>query len=101
MSETDWCHSSIRLPRSAHHQHAKSAALSYEDEKFSYLALTRAVPSARPASRIVKRPVMHSGHVQVDLCTDQGLVRTTVSRRHGDLYRAARKAEWGDDWRLS
>lgn len=98
MSEQDWCHSVVRLPRDALHRAAKGAELPFEDEKFAYLVATPTPVAARPAARIVKRPVAHRGHVTLDLCADAGLVRRTVSRRDGDPYKAARKAEWGDAW---
>ena len=35
----------------------------------------------------------------LDLCEADGrLARTTVTKRHGDLYKAARDADWGDAW---
>ena len=42
----DWCHFTQRLPRSRAHKQIKGAELPFEDEKFSYVALTRA-PVAR------------------------------------------------------
>jgi ribosomal protein RSM22 (predicted rRNA methylase) len=98
MSEQDWCHSAVRLPRDALHRSAKGAQLAFEDEKFAYLAVTRRSAARRPQARIVKRPVAHRGHATLDLCTETGLVRRTVSRRDGELYKASRKAEWGDGW---
>jgi ribosomal protein RSM22 (predicted rRNA methylase) len=98
MSATDWCHASVRLARSEAHRAAKSAHLPYEDEKFAYLAATCAPLSGRPLSRIVKRPMPHKGHVQLDLCAEGGLSRLTVSRRDGQIYKAARDADWGDGW---
>jgi ribosomal protein RSM22 (predicted rRNA methylase) len=98
MSETDWCHASVRLARDPLHRAAKGGQLPYEDEKFAYLCAVRSAPLRRPASRIVKRPVAHTGHLTLDLCGEGGLTRTTISRRDGALYKAARKAEWGDGW---
>lgn len=91
----DWCHFSQRLPRSAQHRLAKDAELGYEDEKFAYLVLARE-PVALPHARILRHPQRHSGHVQVELCTSEGLKRETISRKQGHRYRDARKAEWGD-----
>ncbi|UNO42385.1 small ribosomal subunit Rsm22 family protein [Streptomyces sp. MST-110588] len=117
----DWCHFAARVSRSSLHRQVKGGSLPYEDEKFSYVAAVRpqvaeqaqpqataadaagsdAVPGATgsgaaPApSRIVRRPQLRKGQVLLDLCTPEGLRRETVTKRHGDRYRAARDAEWG------
>ncbi|MFF9526415.1 small ribosomal subunit Rsm22 family protein [Streptomyces achromogenes] len=95
---TDWCHFSARVGRSSLHRQVKGGSLAYEDEKFSYVAATRL--SAEPApARVVRRPQIRKGQVLLDLCeTDERLSRSTVTKRHGDLYKAARDADWGDAW---
>ncbi|MGV4986980.1 small ribosomal subunit Rsm22 family protein [Streptomyces sp. NRAIS4] len=94
----DWCHFSARVSRSSLHRQVKGGTLPYEDEKFSYVVATRL--SAEPApSRVVRRPQIRKGQVLLDLCeADERLARTTVTKRHGHLYKAARDAEWGDPW---
>src|SRR4051794_18601486 len=42
LTPPDWCHFTQRLPRSRAHKQIKSAERPFEDEKFIYLALTRA-----------------------------------------------------------
>ncbi|SFN97264.1 Ribosomal protein RSM22 (predicted rRNA methylase) [Streptomyces sp. cf124] len=94
----DWCHFSARVSRSSLHRQVKGGSLSYEDEKFSYVAATR-FPPAPASSRIVRRPQIRKGQVLLDLCAPEpALTRTTVTKRHGPLYRAARDADWGDSW---
>ncbi|WP_225830859.1 small ribosomal subunit Rsm22 family protein [Streptomyces sp. NK08204] len=94
----DWCHFSARVSRSSLHRQVKGGSLAYEDEKFSYVAATR-LPAAPAPARVVRRPQIRKGQVLLDLCeTDGHLNRTTVTKRHGDLYRAARDADWGDAW---
>ncbi|MBA2811739.1 rRNA methyltransferase [Streptomyces sp. KM273126] len=95
----DWCHFSARVSRSSLHRQVKGGSLAYEDEKFSYVAAVRG-PEATPApSRVVRRPQIRKGQVLLDLCeTEPSLHRTTVTKRHGPLYRAARDADWGDAW---
>ncbi|MFG3317141.1 small ribosomal subunit Rsm22 family protein [Streptomyces sp. NPDC048171] len=95
---TDWCHFAARVSRSSLHRQVKSGSLAYEDEKFSYVAATRLPVSPAP-SRVVRRPQIRKGQVLLDLCErDERLERRTVTKRHGDLYKAARDAAWGDAW---
>ncbi|MEU6259834.1 small ribosomal subunit Rsm22 family protein [Streptomyces sp. NPDC047043] len=94
----DWCHFSTRVSRSSLHRQVKGGSLPYEDEKFSYVAAAR-LPVAPAASRVVRKPQIRKGQVLLDLCErDEQLRRTTVTKRHGDLYKAARDADWGDPW---
>ncbi|NBE56947.1 small ribosomal subunit Rsm22 family protein [Streptomyces boluensis] len=94
----DWCHFSARVSRSSLHRKVKGGSLPYEDEKFSYVAATR-LPAEPATARIVRRPQIRKGQVLLDLCVADGaLERTTVTKRHGPLYKAARDADWGDAW---
>ncbi|MFC8394707.1 small ribosomal subunit Rsm22 family protein [Streptomyces sp. NPDC057238] len=97
---TDWCHFSARVSRSSLHRQIKGGSLAYEDEKFSYVAATRLPVTPAPApARVVRKPQIRKGQVLLDLCEkDPALRRTTVTKRHGDLYRAARDTDWGDPW---
>ncbi|MFJ4325041.1 small ribosomal subunit Rsm22 family protein [Streptomyces tricolor] len=95
---TDWCHFSARVGRSSLHRQVKGGSLAYEDEKFSYVAATR-LPAEPAPARVVRRPQIRKGQVLLDLCeTEERLRRTTVTKRHGDPYKAARDADWGDAW---
>ncbi|MBT2449908.1 rRNA methyltransferase [Streptomyces sp. ISL-43] len=95
----DWCHFSTRVSRSSLHRQVKGGSLSYEDEKFSYVAATR-FPVEPAASRITRRPQIRKGLVLLELCgpEGEGLTRVNVTKRHGDLYKAARDADWGQEW---
>lgn len=94
----DWCHFSARVSRSSLHRQVKGGSLSHEDEKFSYVVGTR-FPTAPAPARITRKPQIRKGLVQLELCTrDEGLARATVSKRHGELYRAARDVAWGEPW---
>lgn len=95
MAGGDWCHFSARVERSSLHRKLKGGSLGYEDEKFSYVAATKK-SFAKPPARILREPLRHSGHLQLALCTPQGLSTPTISRKMGEVYKEARKAEWGD-----
>lgn len=95
---TDWCHFSARVSRSSLHRQIKGGSLAYEDEKFSYVAATRH-PAVPAPARVVRRPQIRKGQVLLDLCeTEPSLRRATITKRHGDVYRAARDTGWGDPW---
>ncbi len=91
----DWCHFTQRLPRSRTHKQLKSAELPYEDEKFSYLALTR-VPAARHPARVIAQPVVTKVAVTARLCTDQGILNASAARRQKVAYQRFKKIAWGD-----
>jgi ribosomal protein RSM22 (predicted rRNA methylase) len=75
----------------------KQAELGYEDEKFSYVIGAR-VPARQAATRIVRHPLKHPGHVHLTLCTGEGLQRLTVTKSQKERYRRARKVDWGEEW---
>lgn len=91
----DWCHFAVRLPRSKLHRRAKAVELGYEDEKFAYAVLSRE-PVTQAAARIIRQPQLRSGHVLLATCEADGIHRRTVSRKEGDRFREAKKAQWGD-----
>ena len=96
MPADDWCHFGQRINRTRTHRTAKSAILSYEDEKFSYVAVSRQ-PGPAIGARIVRRPQILPGRVVLHLCTPTGL-QTSVATRGNDraAFREARDLRWGD-----
>lgn len=95
IAKNDWCHFSVRLPRSSLHRQLKEGSLNYEDEKFSYLIFSRA-PAATSSSRVIRHPFKGSGFVKLKLCTESGLIEKTISRKDKELYSIAKKTQWGD-----
>ena len=91
----DWCHFTQRLQRSRAHKQVKGAELPFEDEKFAYVALTRAPVAQRP-SRVLAQPVVSKVEVTAKLCTPEGLALTKVPRRAKADYAGARRWRWGD-----
>ncbi|MBP2473113.1 ribosomal protein RSM22 (predicted rRNA methylase) [Crossiella equi] len=93
----DWCHFSARLPRLGAHRVIKEGTLNFEDEKFSYVAVS-ATPVRPAAGRVLRHPVKRKGLVSLRVCGDGGLAEVTVSKRHGADYKAARDVAWGQEW---
>lgn len=96
----DWCHFAVRVQRTSLHKNLKMAEKGYEDEKFSYLILSKIPHPEKNNARITRHPEIHSGHLKLKLCTENGFVDKIYSKKDGQLYKKAKKAEWGDPWDL-
>ena len=98
LQSPDWCHFAERLGRSRLHRQVKNAEVAFEDEKFSYVAVSRQ-PLPAAAARVIARPRKSGGHSTLKLCQPDGTVRTqVVSRRDGALFKRARRANWGSSF---
>jgi ribosomal protein RSM22 (predicted rRNA methylase) len=95
LRQPDWCHFSQRLPRSQAHRQIKGAELPFEDEKFSYVALSRAPVASRPA-RVLAQPVVGKVEITAKLCATDGVTTARVPRRDKEAYARARRWRWGD-----
>jgi ribosomal protein RSM22 (predicted rRNA methylase) len=96
MTGDDWCHFSQRLNRSRDHRQVKGAALSFEDEKFSYVALARSRSAVLANDRVLAPPHVTKAQITTKLCTAQGLVADVASRRDRDAYKMRKNWRWGD-----
>lgn len=96
-SQGDWCHFYARVERSSEHRRSKQGELGYEDEKFSYIAAGK-TPEQLPEARIVRFPEKHSGHLTLTLCQQGQILKETISKKQGSLYKAAKKSDWGAPW---
>jgi ribosomal protein RSM22 (predicted rRNA methylase) len=95
LSAPDWCHFTQRLPRLRAHIQVKGAELPFEDEKFSYVVLTRS-PLAKSFSRVLAPPVLNKIEVSAKLCTTDGVSFAKVPRRDKAAYAKARRWRWGE-----
>jgi ribosomal protein RSM22 (predicted rRNA methylase) len=91
----DWCHFAQRLPRSRDHMLMKDADVPFEDEKFSYVALSRVQPGKR-AARVLAQPHVGKAAVEAKLCTISGVTQASIPRRDKAAYAGARRWRWGD-----
>lgn len=91
----DWCHFTQRLPRLRAHMQVKGAELPFEDEKFTYVVLTR-TPLARRFARVLAQPLVSKVEVTAKLCTADGLEIAKVPHRDKTTYARARRWRWGD-----
>ena len=95
LPEDDWCQFTCRVSRSRLQKALKGGESPFEDEKFSFLAVSKA-PVQTPAGRILRHPAKGSGPIGLRLCTAEQIRDITVTKKNGALYKLARKAEAGD-----
>lgn len=94
----DWCHFAARVERTSLHRQLKGGELGHEDEKYSYVSFVK-TGIGLPKARIVRHPQQLRGHIKLQLCVDGERIRQeVVTRSQKGLYRAARRAKWGDVW---
>ncbi len=97
LATTDpWCHFSQRVARSRLHRQAKGAEVGWEDEKYSYLAVSK-FPGEKIQARVLGTPKTRSGLVTLELCSNDGSAKTQmISKREGEVFKKARRVDWGD-----
>jgi ribosomal protein RSM22 (predicted rRNA methylase) len=91
----DWCHFAQRLPRSGDHLLVKGADVPFEDEKFSYVVLSRTQPQPA-AARVLAPPKVTKIAVTAKLCKEDGVEADTAARRDPEAYRRFKSWRWGD-----
>ena len=94
MAGDDWCHFSQRLPRSRDHMLLKDAKVPFEDERYSYVVVTR--EKVASGARILAPPLDTKPGLTFKLCDQTGLRAQFVAARDKDAYRRVRKRGWGD-----
>lgn len=96
LAAPDWCHFSRRVARSRLHRLTKEADVPWEDEKFIFVAASRR-PAAARRSRVLAPPKSGSGKVRLKLCRPDGTAEERLfTKRDGDTFKQARRADWGD-----
>jgi ribosomal protein RSM22 (predicted rRNA methylase) len=94
----DWCHFSVRLPRSRDHRLAKGAEVPFEDERFSYLVAARpGIAAAGRRPRVLAPPRTGKPGIALKLCgVDGNVEQRIVGKRDKGAYAVARRLDWGD-----
>ncbi len=92
----NWCHFSVRLPRSRDHRLVKQADVPFEDERFSYLAVARRPADTIAGARILAPPRDSKPGIAFTLCASGRVEERFVAARDKAAFRAVRRLGWGD-----
>ena len=95
MEGKNWCHFSERLSRDRLHRILKEGQLGYEDEKYSYLIISKD-PFPKSGKRILRHPQKRSGHITFELCREIGVEKKTLSKKDRSAFKDAKRLKWGD-----
>jgi ribosomal protein RSM22 (predicted rRNA methylase) len=90
---SQWCHFSVRAERSKLHKYLKGGEAGFEDEKFSYIILSKHNKTQlknRVLSRVTGQKIK-----EFQICGQSGLETLKIAKSDG-LYKTIKKLEWGD-----
>lgn len=96
LGENDWCHFSCRLQRNKIQKFVKNGDAPYEDEKFSYIIVSKSVVEANQDMRIIRHPIINKGYVDLKVCSSDGIRDVKVTARDKALFKIVKKANWGE-----
>lgn len=95
IKDDDWCNFSCRVERTKLQKSVKNAEVPYEDEKFTFLAFSRA-KYENQVSRIIRTPIIKTNLVKLKLCENGEIIERDITKSEKDLYKIARKLNNGD-----
>ena len=96
MLDNDWCHSTCRVSRSKIHKLLKSGEAPYEDEKFSYISVTKELNFEKNIIRVLRHPKIESGKIGLRVCTSNGIEDIVVTKKDKERFKIARKVKCGE-----
>lgn len=95
LPKDDWCHSIVRVERNKIHKFVKDADVPYEDEKFSYIAISKEKID-NSGARILRHPNISSGFIKVKLCNNGIIEEKTFTKKDKDNFKKIKKLKCGD-----
>lgn len=95
LSEDDWCSSLVRVQRTKIHKILKGGDVPFEDEKFSYIAISPNLNN-KTYARILRHPIIQNKMIRLKLCTEKNIQEVIVTKKNTDLYKEIKKKNIGD-----
>ena len=96
MKDNDWCHFSTRVQRSKLHKDIKGGEAPFEDEKYSYIVLSKNEVN-RCSSRILRHPIINKGMIKLTTCSKEGISNVEIRKNHPN-YKVIKKLKVGDSF---
>lgn len=102
LPENDWCNFSCRVERTKIQKDAKLGDVPYEDEKFTYLAISKFKEKEKNnlevqnVARIIRHPIIKTNIVEVKLCQNGNIINKIYTKKDKEMYKKMRKARVGE-----
>lgn len=93
--KNDWCHFVARLSRSTLHRYLKDGDAPFEDEKFTYLALSNEKVDFN-CSRVIRHPLISNNVIALKICDQNDVITKTITKKDKALFKKAKKIKIGD-----
>lgn len=93
--KNDYCQFYARVERSGLLKLAKNGDLPYEDEKYFYLLIDKKAENIKnlDEKRVIRRPLLKTNFIELKLCTSDGVIETTITKKDKASYQRAKKVK--------
>ena len=95
IKDDDWCHFVTRVERSKLHKYLKGGDVPFEDEKFSYIAISKSHSNCAYQYRVLRHPQIGNGNISLTLCTKEGIINKRYFKSHSQ-YKQLKKIKTGE-----
>lgn len=99
VKDNNWCHFYKRIERTRLMKQIKGGELAYEDEKFSYLILSKEHFHKKKESknRILRHPQQRKGLISFQLCSKEGIKEEIFTKsKNPSNFKELKDKIWGD-----
>lgn len=94
----DWCHFVTRLERSKLHKYLKDADVPFEDEKYSYLVLSKEKICSKYQYRVMRHPIINKGNIALTVCSVNGIENKKYFKSNA-CYKELKKIKAGEGFK--
>lgn len=92
----DYCQFFARVERTSLHRIIKDASLSYEDEKYFYLLISKTDNEKTQHVRVIRRPIIKPNIVELKLCSEKGIEVQEFTKKNKEEFKRAKKLKIND-----
>lgn len=93
--KNDYCQFYARVERSSLMRQAKQSELSYEDEKYFYMLISKE-KMEKCEKRIIRRPIIKPNNIELMLCSSEGVKKENFTKKNKELFKQAKKSKIND-----